>query len=118
MIKQKVYNMIFNKILEVGHIKSPQIIEFVRETVSEKECSNSELSHIVELISQNPNISSGTQMADDVAAFMEFWWIGPDIVILEKEKTQNLYDSVDLFNQAVSIIKEKGKMNKPYRTWR
>ena len=107
MTKQKVYNMIFKKILDTGHIKSPELIEFVRETVDTKECRDIELSSILELISQNPNISSGTQMMDDTSLFMEFWWVGPNIVIFEEAKTTN---SLDLTDAAISIIKSEKRI--------
>lgn len=108
MVNQKVYNMIFKKILDTGHIKSPELIEFVRETVDNKECRDTELSRILDLISQNPNISSGTQMNDDTTMFMEFWWIGPDIVIFEEAIEP--CNSLDLTDAAISIIKSEKRI--------
>lgn len=108
MTKQKVYNMVFKKILDTGRIKSPELIEFVRETVDEKECRDTELSRILDLISQNPNISSGTQMNDDTTMFMEFWWIGPDIVIFEEAIEP--CESLDLIDAAISIIKNEKRI--------
>lgn len=111
MTNQKIYNMVFKKILDTGHIKSPELIEFVRETVDEKECRDTELAYILELITKNPNISSGTQMKDDTALFMEFWWCGPDITIIENNKdTREPYKTLDLFDQAISIVKSKKRI--------
>lgn len=110
MVNQKVYNMIFKKILDTGHIKSPELIEFVRETVDTKECRDTELLNILELISQNPNISCGTQMIDDTALFMEFWWAGPNIVIFEEAKTTETYKSLNLTDSAISIIKNEERI--------
>ena len=110
MVNQKVYNMIFKKILDTGHIKSTELIEFVRETIDIKDCKDEELSIILELISQNPNISSGTQMMGNSVLFMEFWWIGPNIVIFQESETTESRKNLNLEDAAISIIKNEERI--------
>lgn len=79
MINQKVYNMIFKKIFDDGHVSSIQLIDFVRKSVDEHECRNTELAQILEKISENPNISIASIGEEyDNSMAIEYWWCGPD----------------------------------------
>lgn len=110
MIKQRVYNMIFKKILSHKHISNTELVPFIRESISEKDFGDTELAYVLDLIKKNPNISSGTQMSNDTAIFTEYWWIGPDIVIFEDDENNKFCETQNLTDIAISIIKNEGKI--------
>lgn len=84
---QKVYNMVFLKILEKRRISELELIEFVRESITADEYRNTQLSYVFDLISKNPNI---TTAPINEGMLSEYIWCGPILRFLGESSIKEI----------------------------